>query len=84
MQNAQVLSPAILHMCNKFLSEGKFISILFITSVSRIYRAGELKNLRNYRPIAILPSFNKILEKVVEIQLQEYLISHDFLEPSPF
>ena len=35
----------------------------------------------NYRPISILPVLSKILEKVVNFQLQQYLKKFDLLSP---
>ena len=67
------LSKIITHICNMSLSQGIFPSDLTIAKVTCIYKSGEKSSTSNYRPISLLPSFSKILEKIVECQLQTYL-----------
>ena len=42
-------------------------------AVKEIYKSGENPATSNYRPISFLPSFIKILENIVECQLQTHL-----------
>ena len=35
----------------------------------------------DFRPISILPSLSKIIEKLANIQIVAYLIEHNFLDP---
>ena len=37
---------------------------------------------KNYRPVAILPILSKILEKVVFLQVVDYMEANDFMNPS--
>ena len=43
-----------------------------------------VKNATNYRPISILPTLSKIIERVVHSQLYEYLISNILLSNNQF
>jgi len=41
-----------------------------IARITPIFKSGETSELNNYRPISILPSISKILEKFVNDKLQ--------------
>jgi len=52
----------------------KFIPTTLKTSkIVPIFKAGETNNFRNYRPISLLSSFSKLLEKVAANQIMKYL-----------
>ena len=44
--------------------------------VMPIYKAGNKGEANNYRPISVLPTISKILERVVKHQLQTHLASN--------
>ena len=44
-----------------------------------IYKSGSPSELTNYRPISCLPILNKIIEKMVTKQLNEYLNTNNLL-----
>ena len=50
-----------------------------ITKISPIYKKEDKHKISNYRPIALLPVFSKILEKVVYNQLYSYFIKNMIL-----
>ena len=55
-----------------------------IAKVVPVYKKDDNKNLINYRPIALLPIFSKILEKLVYKRLNEFLLKRDILIPQQF
>jgi hypothetical protein len=63
----KIISPFILspltHIFNKALSSGVFPGRLKCSIVKPIYKHGDKLNMSNYRPISILMSFSKVLEK---------------------
>jgi len=59
-----VLSPHTL-ILNKILSTGVFPKRLKFSEVKPLYKKGIKAELSNYRPISLLPSFSKIIEKVI-------------------
>ena len=46
-----------------------------------LYKSGGHESMDNYRPISILPVMLKIMEKAVNVQLQQYLQRFDLLSP---
>ena len=44
-----------------------------------VYKGGDTDSIANYRPICLLPLLSKILEKVIAIQLTDYLESNKLL-----
>ena len=69
------------HICNKSLTNGMFPSCLTVARVKCIFKSGDRKLIKNYRPISILPRISKILEKNVTLQLITYFDVSLFLTP---
>ena len=49
------------------------------SNVTPIYKGGDTKNPGNFRPISVVPTVAKVLEKVVADQLGLFLDSHHLL-----
>ena len=60
-------------LMSKFPSEWKNAKVILIP------KSGDLMNVSNYRPISLLPTPGKILEKIVHTQLEEHLESESLL-----
>ena len=52
---------------------GEFPEIFKISKVTPIFKSGSLSELGNYRPIAVISPFSKVLERLVYDQLVSYL-----------
>ena len=59
-----VITP-LTHICNLSLMSGVMPDDLKIAKIVPIYKSKEKNNMNNYRPISILPTIAKIIEKVV-------------------
>jgi hypothetical protein len=59
-----VLSP-LTYIFNKILSTGIFPDRLKFVEVKPVYKKGDKTDLSNYRPISLLKSFYKIIEKII-------------------
>ena len=77
--NFELLGPVILEICNKSLRDGVFPSQLKTAKVIPLFKKGSRSHVNNYRPVSILTSFSKILEKVVYSQLVLYLNRNNIL-----
>ena len=70
---AQVLAPSLTNLLNKSLTSGEFPEKWKTAEVMPIHKKGDRTMLSNYRPVSILSSISKILERVVHNQLYGYL-----------
>ena len=71
--------PALTCIFNQFLNTGIFPEKPKIAKVIPIHKKGSLNDISNYRPISLLPSISKILEKLIFKQLSTYLNEHQLL-----
>ena len=55
-----------------------------IAKVCPIFKGGDETQTNDYRPISLLSSFSKILEKIVCNQLKYYLVSNNIIDPQQF
>lgn len=69
---------------NQSLRQGLFPEKLKFSDIKPLYKKGCVNDPSSYRPLALIPNFSKIFEKVVEIQLSKFLESNAILNPSQY
>ena len=74
----QILDP-ITHITNLSLVTGIFPTELKRARVVPIFKAGDSDSVSNYRPISLLPSISKILERIIYNKLMKFFESKDLL-----
>ena len=67
------------HIFNLSLNSGDFPSKLKKCRVIPIYKAGNITECDNFRPISLLSSISKILEKIVAEKLISHLLSNNLI-----
>lgn len=72
-QLKHILIPPLTHIFNKCLSSGVFPACLKKAIVVPVYKSGSKDQVTNYRPISLLSSISKILEKIINKRLVNYL-----------
>ena len=72
-----VIAQPLSHVINLSLSHGIVPNQMKIAKVLPIFKGKENNIFKNYRPISLLPSFSKILEKVVYKRLYSYFQHHE-------
>jgi len=82
--NIHSLSTPITHLVNLSVKQSIFPNSWKDAVLVPIFKAGELTDVANYRPISILPVISKITEKVVTEQLTDFLNSEQILHPMQF
>jgi hypothetical protein len=81
---AEVICPTLTKIFNRSLQQGIFPGELKTAFVSPIYKNGDKSDCSNYRPISILSTIAKILEKTVYNQLISYINENNILSGNQF
>ena len=76
------LVPAITHIVNLSLSTQAFPFYWKNSKIIPLHKKEDQLNPKNYRPVAIIPIFSKILERIVFNQMVEYLASNELIHPN--
>ena len=71
--SASVITPAITHIINLSITSGQVPEDLKVAKVSPLYKKNDKLEVGNYRPISVLNTVSKILEKSVYVKIQKYL-----------
>ncbi|XP_065679861.1 uncharacterized protein LOC136094168 [Hydra vulgaris] len=74
----------IFEIFNSSIKTGTVPDKLKTANIIPIFKTGETSLLNNYRPISILPTFSKILERIVYNRLYEYLLQNNLLNKKQF
>jgi hypothetical protein len=75
---AEIATP-LSHIFNISLANGSFPNMLKQCRVIPIFKAGNRLDCDNYRPISLLSSISKVLEKIVSEKLLHHLTANDLL-----
>ena len=67
------ISPVLLHMYNLSIVTKCFPASWKFSKVHPLFKGGSATDCNNYRPISIIPTLGKILERIIHTQCTEYL-----------
>ena len=67
------IAVPLAHIFNLSLSTGIFPDALKTSRTIPIFKSGDKLNMDNYRPISLIKTFSKILEKMVALKLSNHL-----------
>ena len=79
-----VLAPSLRHIINLSLESGRFPSSWKCAKVTSLFKQGDRTDKDNYRPISILPTVSKVIERAVHSQLYDYLSLNNLLAVNQF
>lgn len=79
-----LLVTPITHLCNLCLQSGKFPRSLKESVVVPIFKSGRKDDIANYRPISLLPSLAKIIEKMINNRLVAFLEKNNVFSNNQF
>ena len=83
--SAECMAPIILtRLFNRSLEISTFPSIWKCGKVTALFKGGDRTDCNNYRPITVIPTFSKILERAVHQQLYQFLSANELLTPNQF
>ncbi|MCP4485567.1 MAG: hypothetical protein GY823_13590, partial [Flavobacteriaceae bacterium] len=78
------LTNVLTDLVNESFSSGIHPSLLKFAKVIPIHKGKSKLDVSNYRPISLLPIFNKIFEKLMHKRLTSFLEKHNVLFPHQF
>ncbi|RVE43981.1 hypothetical protein evm_011365 [Chilo suppressalis] len=81
---AMSLARPISHICNLCFSTGTFPAMLKRSLITPVHKAGDKTKIDNYRPISLLPTLSKILEKSITSRLVTFLENNNFFSPTQY
>lgn len=76
--------PFLVQFINQTFESGVFPDVLKIARVSPLYKAGDSENMNNYRPVSVLPSISKIIEKCMKKQILEFSSNNNLIHAKQF
>lgn len=81
---AHIISQPLTHIINLIFSKGSFPDSLKRAKIIPIFKKGDKDDIKNYRPISILPSLSKLIEQLFVKRLSSYLSKFNVIKPSQF
>lgn len=76
--------PALVIIINCMLDTGVYPERLKVALIKPVLKAGDKFDVKNYRPISILPILNKIFEKALLFRLKGFLSEEGVTDPYQF
>ena len=74
----------LFHICKLSLQSGCFPNQMKIAKVKPLFKTGEHEILSNYRPISILPTFSKLLERIMYNRVYKHVTQTNLLYDKQF
>ena len=74
----------LIHIFNQSILEGKFPTRMKLAEVIPLYKGKSMDQMVNYRPISLLITLSKLLEKIIYQRIYKYLEDKSILYPSQY
>ena len=81
---SDVIAPILTGLINKSFTDGVFPGVWKCAKETALFKDGDKSLKDNYRPISILPTISKIIERSAHIQLSSFLEENRLLSQSQF
>jgi hypothetical protein len=82
--SAPFIASPLCYIINMALSMGIFPDRMKYSIIVPLHKKGDINNIANFRPISLLPSFSKILEKVIYKRLLKHFQANNILTNDQF
>lgn len=79
-----IIETLLTYIINSSLKFGKFPSHWKCAKVTALFKQGDRATMDNYRPISVLPTVSKVIERAAHMQLCAFLESHHLLVMKQF
>ena len=78
------IADPLAHIFNESLSSGQIPHLMKVAKVIPLFKKGDQLEINNYRPISLLTSLSKVLEKIIFIRTIKFLKLNNILSNSQF
>ena len=83
-ESIQIISGPLVHIMNLSIAHGVVPDQMKIARVVPLFKADDQSLFTNYRPVSVLPSFSKFLERIIYNRLYDYLTNLHILCDNQF
>ena len=84
VESKHIVTPIICHLINLFVQQGYFPDNLKLGCITPIFKNGDKKKIKNYRPVCSLSPLSKIIEKVINNRMVDFLDDHEIISKTQF
>ena len=81
---ADVLKVPLTYIVNTFIRDSEYPSYWKISKMIALFKKGNRREIKNYRPVSLLCVAGMVLERVIAIQIEEYFETNNLLGPFQF
>lgn len=83
-QNVETFSRLLQHVVKLIFATGIYPTCLKLSKLYPIHKSGPVGDIRNYRPISLLSTIDKIIEKIISGQITDHLSKSGILSDKQF
>lgn len=83
-ESATYITAPLTHLINLSISQGQFPSRLKLSVVKPLHKKGSREEIKNYRPITLVPIISKIFERVMFQKLNGFITSSELLKTEQY
>ena len=76
---SHIISQPLACLLNMSVSLGTYPRKLKLVKIIPIFKADNVEDPNNYRPISLLSNFNKVFEKLIYVRMSSFIDKHDLL-----
>ena len=74
--NSEICCPILKELINDAIKNNEFPDILKVADVTPVFKKDDATNVKNYRPISVLPVNSKIFERIMHNQISGFINEH--------
>lgn len=82
--NLNTFVPILYYIFNLSIESGVYPRLFKVASITPIFKSGQLNDLNNYRPIAVLSVISKIFDKCIHTQVLHYFLSNEYFSTKQY
>ena len=84
VESKHIITPILCHLINLFVYQGYFPEQLKLGCITPIFKSGDSKKVNNYRPVCSLSPLSKIIEKVINNRMVDFIEDQEIFSDSQF